>query len=289
MTNKYLNEAESFFEIKLILDPCSSYSYENYIELVLWRISKIKLDESEFLRQKIKIEEMFDVAEKTIVDNLNRVIDLKKRYTKEYLSDGSREKYLELLEKYYDNEKTRPLALILKFNFFMLIEQEDSAQSLLSEIEYFRENNEVGKFLFKYYGRYIHKQENRLKLFQIVRIHSEIENTDSLRYNYFMYVANDYNQLFSDAKSYIDNINQKYETLQPDYSMIWKEEDSTNRIFEGTITTNKWKRIVIYIPILQKSFRIKRKSSNHLEDGMKVNCILYFYLNGICAEIIKGV
>lgn len=287
ITNKYLAEAKEFFEIKQILDPCSSYSYVNYIEMLIWIIDKIRLEENDFLRHKILIEELFDLAERTVFEDYDKILELKKKYTKGYLSCGSEDEYLELLDKYYYNEKTRPLALILKFNFLSAIGKGDSALPLLTEMEYFSSNNEVSKFLFKYYGRNLHKSEYRLKLFDLVRKRPDLEDKDSLRFNYFMYVANDYNQLFSDAKSYIDNINQKYETLHPDFSMIWKNEDSSNRVFEGNIILTRWKSKRVYISEIQQNFRIMRKSLNDYDEGTKTKCILHFYLNGICAELIN--
>ncbi|MBU0558453.1 MAG: hypothetical protein KKG93_02540, partial [Bacteroidetes bacterium] len=209
MTNKYLTEAKDFFEIKLTLDPCSSYSYVNYIEMNLWIIDKIQLEDNEFLRLKLAIEEMFDMAERTVFEGFDKILELKRKYTNDHLFGGSEEKYLVLLEKYYANERTRPLALILRFNFMCSISKEEIALPLLSEMEYFSANNEVSKFLFKYYGRNLHRLEYRLKLFELVRKRPDIEDKDSLRFNYFMYVANDYNQLFSDAKAYINNINKR--------------------------------------------------------------------------------
>jgi hypothetical protein len=103
-----------------------------------------------------------------------------------------------------------------------------------------------------------------------------------------MYVANDYNQLFSEAKTYIESINRKYEYLHPDFSMIWQNEDGTPRIFDGTIILTKWKDRRILIPELQQNFRIMKKSLDAYKEGNKVKCILHFFLNGICAEIIKN-
>lgn len=287
MTNKYLSDAKDFFEIKIILDPCSSYSYVNYLEMILWIIDKIKLEENDFLRHKILIEEMFDLAERTVFENFDKILELKKKYTNDHLFGGSEEKYLELLDKYYINEKTQPLALILKFNFLCNVGKEDVALPLLSEMEYLSSINEISKFLFKYYGRNLHRQEYRLKLFELVRKRPDLEDKDSLRFNYFMYVANDYNQLFIEAKSYIDSINQRYETLHPDFSMIWKNEDASKRIFEGSIILTRWKSKRAYFSEIQQNFRIMRKSSDNYVEGTKVKCILHFFLNGICAEIIK--
>jgi hypothetical protein len=211
MTKKYLNDAQDFFEIKLTLDPCSSYSYLNYLDMLIWIIDSIKLEENEFLRDKIYIEELFDLAERTVFEDIQKILELKQRYTTNYLYSGSESKYNELLDKYYENEKTRPLALILRFNFLSSIGKGSEALKLLGEMETYSANNEVSKFLFKYYGRNLHKIEYRLKLFELVKKRPDLEDKDSLRFNYFMYVANDYNQLFSEAKTYIESINRKYE------------------------------------------------------------------------------
>lgn len=287
MTNKFLSEAESFFEIKLTLDPCSSYSYVNYLEMLLWIINNIKLEENEFLRRKITIEELFDLAERTVFEDLGRILEIKTKYITQYLFGGSKSEYLELLDRYYAAEKTRPLALILKYNFLSSIGQNDDALKLVSEMEYYSSNNEISKFLFKYYGRNLHRLEYRLKLFELVKKRPDLEDKDSLRFNYFMYVANDYNIIFSEGKTYIDSIKKKYEYLHPDFSMIWKNEDGTPRTFDGIIILTRWKDKRIYLPDIQQNFRIMRKSLNNDKEGTIVKCRLHFFLNGICAEITK--
>ena len=287
MTRKYLTDAREFFEIKLTLDPCSSYSYVNFLEILLWIIDNIKLEENEFLRNKIYIEELFDIAERTVFEDLEKILELKKRYITNYLYGGSESRYNELLDKYYENVTTRPLALILKFNYLNSIGKEDDASKLLGEMEYYSSNNEVSKFLFKYCGRNLHRLELRLKLFELVKKRPDMEDKESLRFNYFMYVANDYNQLFSDAKTYIEAIDRNYEYLHPDFSMIWKNEDGSARIFDGLIILTKWKDRRVLIPELQQNFRIMKKSLGSFTEESNIKCILHFYLNGICVEILK--
>ena len=44
-TYRYLDEARELFEIKKIIDPCSSYSYFDVIKMELWCLEHLNLQE----------------------------------------------------------------------------------------------------------------------------------------------------------------------------------------------------------------------------------------------------
>lgn len=287
LTVKYLREAEELFNIKLLLDPCSSYSYVNFIEMLLWILDNIVLSDTDYLRRQILIDELFELAERTVFEDYGRIMNLQSKYVDHYLKSENETIYLEKLNNYYNNTLTRPLALILLFNYFNKKQNINKCNEIFPEIESCDYNDEVCKFLFKYYGRNLHVVQFRIKFFDLVRYKSDFQNSDSLRYNYFMYIANDYNFYFEEAKKYINNIVYGYEMLHPDYKISWKNEDNNDRIFDTIIVKNKRQQFRLRVPELQKNFRILKNDKIELLEGKKIKAKLFFFLTGIRAELIE--
>ncbi|MDP2363597.1 MAG: hypothetical protein Q8M94_07490, partial [Ignavibacteria bacterium] len=117
-TYEYLTESEELFKIKLLLDPCSSYSFCEYIEFLFWKIDNLNLSSEEDLRNRIRIEELVDLAERTVFDNIDRVLILKQQYISKYQGTMKKDDYLKKLLGFYEDESFRPLALILLYNLY---------------------------------------------------------------------------------------------------------------------------------------------------------------------------
>lgn len=284
--NNYLKESKDLFELKLIMDPCSSYSYVKYIECLMWILDRLKLSDSDYLRYKIQLEELFDQADRSVFQDVNKIMDLHKKYAVSFLYQNNEVEYLELLNKYYDNTQTKPLALILYHNFYIYKGEFQKADMCFCDLEKYDYIQEVSKFLFKYYGRNLHVVNYRKKFFELVDGNKSFEKSESLRYNYYMYVANAYNQYFNEAKKYILNINTRYDYINPDYQIPWKDNSGTIEIFEGFILKNNKNYNYFNSSTFQKKFRLTR-INNNLLPGQKVKAKLFFYLNGIRAEIIE--
>jgi len=116
---KYIDEARDFLEIKRALDPFSSFSYTDLLNLEIWCLDKLEEETNDKLRRRIFIEEIFDLALKTVFENANRIYETKNRYIHLYKFDNNENEYRDYLQNYYDDSNSRPYALILLFNHFL--------------------------------------------------------------------------------------------------------------------------------------------------------------------------
>jgi hypothetical protein len=288
-TIRYLKESRELFEIKQLIDPCSSYSYYDFIKLELWALDNLVLDDEEKLLTRVNIEENFDVAERTVTDYKYRILTLENEYKQKYVFKDNEDEYLKYLDDCYDNPDLRPYALILLFNFYLSKNDFENCEEYLSELEYYKDIDDVMKLLFKYYGRNLNIMSNRLKFYELIREYPKIEDTFALRYNYFNFIASAYNKDFKSSYEYVNHINDKFNFLNPDFQLPWKETDSDNvELFYGIITLNRRRFKIIKIPRLNQTFNLIKKKNDYII-GKEYKANLYFYLNGIKADILSEV
>jgi hypothetical protein len=72
-TLTYLDEARELFERKQQLNPSSSYSYYDYINLLMWELEKIEMDDEDASRLQVKIEDNFNLAYNSITEGRARI------------------------------------------------------------------------------------------------------------------------------------------------------------------------------------------------------------------------
>lgn len=290
ITNQYLQEARELFLLKMIYDPGSHFSFVSLIEMELWVLKHVILNEEEILKKKLQIQEYFDLADKSVTDNIDKINELKQIFVENYLYEHDENKYKERLLSYYDDEKFRPYALILLYNYYVSMNDSKMANKYIQEIEIYSYLDEVSKFLVKYYGRNLQINLNRKKFHDLLEIHTEFEKSDSIRYNYFNFVSESYNMRFDKARSYLDNIQYKhYYTINPDYKNTWKEFDSNeDRIFDGYIIKTSRGIYKAKVNILQQVFVfVKKDYSRKLVEKLNIKVKLHFFINGIKAEIVE--
>jgi hypothetical protein len=286
---KLINEARDLFDIKRRLDPCSSFSFYNAIKLELWVTEKFDLEAEELLQTKIRIEELLDTATRAVSDDLNGILELKNKYISKYQFNENRKEYLEFLEDYYQDSKTRPYALVLLFNFNLDHDDLNSCEALLPELELLTHIKDVLRLLFKFYGMFLHFTDFRIKFFDLIKSHPELEDMDQLRYFYFWYIAESYNLNFPYAQELLQQIEGRINFLNPDFNREWIDSESEiARIFEGTLKVNAKGRKQLYIPELSSYFYLD-KVKNDFELNTKYFCSLHFFLHGTRAKILNKV
>ncbi|MAE09360.1 MAG: hypothetical protein CL661_11465 [Bacteroidetes bacterium] len=190
-TLTYLSEAESLFEYKQILDPFSVFSYDGYIQMLIWQLEKIEFDDEEILQKRIQIEELFELGTNAVTERLERLHNLKSKYAKHIKDNSGNADYKAYLDNLYTDSNLRPYACILLYFYHQekCNGPNQICDELISEMEEYLDNNEVVKFLFKYYGQNLHKAENRNLLFKLSKSHPIIEDTNPLRFYYFNFMA----------------------------------------------------------------------------------------------------
>jgi len=288
-TLRYLKEAQELFDIKQIIDPCSSYSFYDLIRLEIWCLDNLILSEEDKLLIRIKIEENFELAERTVTDYKYPILTLENEYKQKYIFKDNENEYLNYLDECYDDTDLRPYALILLFNFYLYKENFEKCSDYLSELEYYKDIEDVMKLLFKYYGRNSNIISNRLKFYELIKEFPKLEEEFTLRFSYFNYIASAYNKDFRTAFDFIAHIKDKFNYLNPDFQLPWKETDTDEiEVFQGIIILNKRGFQNIRIPKLSQYFNLIINKNDFIV-GKEYNVKLYFYLNGIKADIIDEV
>lgn len=289
-TISYLNEAKELFRLKQLLDPFSHYSYVSYISLLIWELENIQYELETELKKRIQIEELFDIALRAVTDEISKIHSLQNKYA-EYLSDVSDQSdYKAYIDDLYEDLDSRPYACILLFNYYEKefgSESEECYDKVL-EMSNYMDNNEVVKFLFKYYGRHLYSMDNRLEFFRISKSHKFLEEDIPLSYNFFHFMAEYYNHNFQYGKEFLSNIKTKYHGLNPEFHYVWKEAENKNLVFKARVIKNSGAKFkAVKVSKIQQVFRLKRGNYKMYEVGQEVSVILHFYLHGVRAEIIK--
>ncbi|GAB3166567.1 hypothetical protein [Telluribacter humicola] len=111
--------------------------------------------------------------------------------------------YKEYLDELYQNVRLRPYASILLYNYYTKLGEYEKSLPYIDEMEYMQENFEVIKFLLKVYGRNLHDVNTRIKLLRLTRTNPQLEKDNPLRYNYFIFIAENYNRNYHEGRSYL--------------------------------------------------------------------------------------
>ena len=96
---------------------------------------------------------------------------------------------------------------------------------------------------------------NRLSLFKLSQNHPFLENYFPFRYHYYNLIAKSYNHNFYYVSKELDNIRYKYHSLNPEFSLIWNNDDGGPQVFDGSNVKKDGKRYkAIRISSLQQTF-----------------------------------
>ncbi len=283
----YLNEARELFVVKQVLDPFSSYSYSDYIKLLLWELENIDVDKDDDLQKLILIEELLDLGDRAITDDPDKIHKLRSQYSS-FLSDFTDNvDYLEYLQGLYEDRHFRPYSCILLYNYYSRLENEAKCNHYLEEMQNYKENFEVLKFLFVQFGRRLYDPNIRAKFLSLSKSNPRLEKDNHLRYNYFNFIAETYNYHIQEGKSYLQNIQSKYAELNPEFRQVWRDSDGNVTEFDGTIIKRDDERHkAIKISSKQITVRLKKGNYDKFKVGQEVKVRLNFYLYGLMAEII---
>jgi GTPase SAR1 family protein len=291
-TSTYVHEARELFEIKRIEDPFSSYSYADYINLELWVLNNFKLEDRELLLLHIRIQELFDIASRAVYEDAERIIKLKAKYLAHLKTQevANGQNLIQYLDEVYENEETRPFALVLKYNYLNERGETEEIQGVIDELELYDYIEEASLLLFKYYGRNLHKFTNRSKLFSIVKVNSNLTKRDPLRYHFYSYIAESYNKNFSFSFDHLRAISQLNVALNPELHEIWRDDDGVPVIFTGVIIKVNF-FIQVRVSEMQRDFYLLKESVGKFRPSVnqKFKLNLHFFIKGIRAELIEKI
>ena len=288
-TARYVKEARDLFEIKLILDPFTHYSYLDYLRMEIWYLDKFILDEITSLQQRVKIESLFDQAEQAVYENLSKVTNLHAQFLRAHYGEDGNE-YILYLESLYKKEELRPYALILKYYLYERKKQTDVLEEIVKELIPHSYLDDVALVLFKHYGRNLHVINNRSLLFEILKSNPSLRKRDPVRYHYYSYIAESYNRNFAYSFEQVTELRSVLHNINPNLHEVWKDEKGTPIIFKGIIQRSGNRSPKIRVTDLQQQFGLKRGNYSDLDvsNDAQQMVSLHFFVTGIRAEIVKG-
>ena len=282
-----LRDAKELFEVKQLMDPFSSFSYKDFIELLIWELDNYEFREEEKIRYYIKIEELFDVAYKTVTDNLNFIDILKNKFAEFLGEELNGAIFKEYIDSLYTDFRLKPYACILLYNYHLNHNEIEKCDYYISELETMEHIDEVVKFLFKVYGRNLHIPQNRGKFYRLIRNNSNLEKSQPLRFNFYHFIAESYNFNFQKGRQYLFDIKQKYNILNPEFNLDWLNEDGTLMETNARFISQKNQNYCeVKVLPWQKKIRLKPANYSSYESGEEVQVSLHFYLFGLQAEIV---
>ena len=285
----YIDEAKELFDIKMIEDPFSIYSFLEYLNFEIWYLETFSLTQEEKLHSIISIENLFDKARRQLHEGegLEKIATREARYRKDHNVSNNGEKYIDFINNLYKETELKPYALVLYFYYYQK-RGDNSLDSIVNELEQYIHLDEVSRLLFRYYGNNLHHSNNRIKLFDLVRSNGSILEQDPIRYHYFLGIAEAYNRRFHDFWSHMREIRQRFgnKLHMRDY---WRDDEGNPEIFDAVIVQYNNKLDVritdlqYNIPLFIKRRNLSvdtRVSSNH-----KVQ--IQFYAGGMNAFIVQ--
>jgi hypothetical protein len=290
-TLRYVDEARDLFQIKLRLDPFSSFSYVDFVRLEVWCLDKIEMDKEERARQMIKIEDLLEEAERSVFDDLEAVVKVKGEYLRNHkqVRPEDRKQYLAYLESVCADERIRHLGLILMFYLYLGDKDEAKCASLVKDLEAYSFYDDVAKVLFKYYGTRLHLADHRASLFKVLRENPKVAERDPINYHYFSYVAAAYNRHFDESLQHVGELRAVCLSSSPFYRDSWRDPNSGKPMeFQGVLQSGPGKRLKVKVIDLQQSFGFQVGAGLNIPmvSGSTCRLILRFYLTGIRAEIL---
>ena len=288
----FFNTAREYFQRKLILDPQSHFSYENYLKFEIWCLERLKYSPDDELQQRIRIEELFEQAESLVKTNINRIQEIKVSFHKKIYGNSKNEKeYMEFLETNYADKSLRPLSLVLQYYFYYEKGESSKYTEIIRELETLAEYDSVVMVLFHHYGARLHNPNVRQKFLEFLRKHTEIETRQPIRFHFFQAITQAYNKHFFDAYEHIRNLTERFSHFGSELTDVWK--DSSNgepKLFEATVIRKKGRYYTKVIDI-QQTFPLKVSSMNvelKHNDFCLVELRFYPYgIRGILKEVLK--
>ena len=284
----YIDEAKELFDIKMIEDPFSIYSFLEYLNFEIWYLETFSFTQEEKMRSIISIENLFDKARRQLHEGegLEKIATIEARYRKDHNVSNNGGKYTDFINDLYKKTELRPYALVLYFYYYQK-RNDNSLDSTVKELEKYIHLDEVSKLLFRYYGSNLHLSNNRIKLFDLVRSNGSILEQDPIRYHYFLGIAEAYNRRFHDFWSHMREIRGRFgnKLHMKDY---WRDDEGNPEIFDAVIVKYN-NRLDVRIIDLQYNIPLfikKRNLSTDISVSSNHKVQIQFYAGGMNAFIV---
>jgi hypothetical protein len=186
----------------------------------------------------------------------------------------------------------KPYALVLKYYYYLNSQRIDECESLIEELERFSENSAVAGVLFRHYGRSLHSPNNRVRFWDFVRQHPEVEDKHDIRFNFYLSIINAYDKRFNDSRKDIRKITDRYRYFNRSFEQTWRNaDDGEPTQFEGIVEAHGNRKFV-HIFDLQYSVPLgHRRISETIKKDDRGLFVLKFFPYGIIGfplQIVKG-
>jgi len=280
----YIEQAQTNFELKLILDPCSDFSYTDYLEFLLWKMEKFNLNGAEQRHLRVQIEELIEQAEVMVQDGIEHILTKKNRYfelsSRQYGTNESI--YLQKLNSDLKESDLRPFALILLYYHFKREGNREECEGLIRKLEAEKHLDAVVRLLFRHYGEHLYDVNFRQKLLSLERDFFEAIKKDKIRYHYYRYVTYSYNKQFSYAWEELSALRRLPFSPNPEIQQSWLDEYGEVQLFEAKY--GQVRKDSVFVPEIQREFRLRGPKT--ADEPFKV--VLKFLISETVAIIARN-
>jgi hypothetical protein len=288
----FISKATDFFEIKLLSDPFSSYSYVDFIGFEMWKAKEVYTDEEDILSSHIRIQDLMIRAYESVYENSDLLTRLKSKYIRELeLHQFSKGEILKNLEELYDNSENRPYALIFKlnsleneiFNFVDSFLKESTSEDIVNELLDYYHLAAVREAIFDYHSRRLCWIDSRMALSRFDE--EELPAYSHFKYHYYNYIKESYNYQYKDSYFHLSELKKRYRFMNPAIQELWIDSESNNpKRFKATFRNNK--TFKMFVHELGREFKAIKPNFS-LIVGQDYYCHLDFTVRGI-RIIVKG-
>lgn len=283
LSSEHFDEALELFEIKHAIDPTSSFSYIDYVRMLIWRIRYFDLGIVEKTKIENKLMYIINKGLQNVTEGISDLLDYKNFVEKRIDQHELRER----ADKLYENADTRPLALLIMAN---LEDDEERKMEIITEMEDYQYDDDIQNYLFKYYGENLQYLDLRVKFYELIRKNNSLQERDDLKWLYYNFIAESYNLKFQAAFEHQKNIRRDYRNAYIKNPLEWKESGTEEvKIFKGKVFKNN--KGYFELRILDMGLRLFAKINNKeffdLKDNANYDVSLVFSYTGIWAKILN--
>lgn len=283
----YIKEARELFDVKLILDPDSLYSYREFLRFEIWHLEVFARSDEARMRGIMSIENLLDRSRVFLHEGRETIAEIEATYrSKHNVSPRQAEDYRDLMDRLYNDPDTRPYALILYYHHYS---REGDARQLNRTLRELRELSHlavVAKLLFRHYGQRLHQEQSVDRLFELAHSHGDqLRDQDPFQYHYYLAIAEAYSRRFQRFWDHMNQVRERFGTRFYIHA-FWCDESGHPVVFDSVIQSYNG-RLTARVIELQYSMSLSRRGRRKapVRQGSREQVSIRFHAGGMTATI----
>ena len=287
----HIDEARDLFEIKLIMDPFSVYSYREFLQFQIWHLSTFVRGKDSRLRSMIAIEGLFERAKRQLHEGRETIARIEAEYRREHgEAMADKGNYGDFIQEMYEDRDMRAYALILYYYYYTERRNTARLEATLMELGQYEYLSEVSRLLFHHYGYRLNCEDDRARLLGLAKTHGDyLFRQDPVPYDFFVAVAEAYNRRFEKFEFHMRRIRDRFRS-RFHMHQFWTDGNGSPLEFDAVIVKGKRGRLEAHVIDLQQDIPIsfgRRDDRRRITVSSRQPVQLRFYAGGMAACIVS--